>query len=266
MIRRRTFNASLLAGAASTALPLPAYAQKKGGDAVMAQASPPPTVDAQTSSAAASRNISLHVHETLFARDENANPVPDLAEGVDISADGLTYKFPLRGGVNFHNGKVMTSADVKASLLRYAQVGMSKFFMGPVDAIETPDSKTVTIKLKNVYPGFIENLSSPRAPCAIMPEEECAKPAGQGGRIGTGPFTMGEFRSDSHIMLHRFDKYSPNMNYKARDGFAGRKTAYLDSVRIRFMPEGGARTAGLQTGELHVIERSEERRVGKECA
>lgn len=255
MIRRRTFNASLLASAAASGpLALPAFAQKKGGDVVMAQSSPPPTIDAQTSSAAASRNISLHVHETLFARDENANPVADLAEGVDISADGLTYRFPLRSGVNFHNGKVMAAADVKASLLRYGQMGMSKFIMNPVDAIETPDSRTVVIKLKNVYPGFIEGLSSPRAPCAIMPEEEAAKPAGQGGRIGTGPFTMGEFRSDSHIMLHRFDKYSPNMNYKERDGFAGRKTAYFDSIRIRFMPEGGARTAGLQTGELHVIE------------
>ena len=254
MMRRRSFNAGLLAGTAAATLPLPAYAQKKGGEAVMAQSAPPPTIDAQTSSAAATRNISLHVHETLFARDEKANPVPDLAEGVDISADGLTYKFPLRTGVNFHNGKVMTSADVKASLERYARVGMSKFFMAPVDAIETPDSKTVTVKLKNVFPGFIENMSSPRAPCAIMPEEECAKPAGEGGRIGTGPFTMGEYRSDSHIMLHRFDKYSQNMNYKERDGFAGKKTAYFDSVRIRFMPEGGARTAGLQTGELHVIE------------
>jgi peptide/nickel transport system substrate-binding protein len=251
---RRAFNTGLLAGTAAAALPLPAYAQKKGGVAVVAQSAPPPTIDAQTSSAAATRNISLHVHETLFARDENANPVPDLAEGVDMSADGLSYKFTLRSGVNFHNGKVMTSADVKASLERYARVGMSKFFMAPVDAIETPDSKTVTVRLKNIFPGFIENLSSPRAPCAIMPEEECAKPAGEGGRIGTGPFTMGEFRSDSHIMLHRFENYSPNNNYKARDGFAGRKTAYFDSLRIRFMPEGGARTAGLQTGELHVIE------------
>ena len=136
MIRRRTFNAGLLA---STALPLPAFAQKKGGEVVVGQSSPPPTIDAQTSSAAASRNITLHVHETLFARDEAANPQPDLAEGVDISSDGLTYRFTLRKGVVFHNGKPMTAADVKASLERYGKVGASAFIMKPVAAIETPD-------------------------------------------------------------------------------------------------------------------------------
>lgn len=254
MLRRRALNAGLLASAALPALALPAFAQKKGGDVVMAQTAPPPTLDAQTSSAAASRNITLHVHETLFARDEAANPQPDLAEGVDISPDGLTYRFALRGGVKFHNGKTMTAADVKASLERYGRVGTSAFIMKPVAAIETPDANTVVVKLSNVYPGFIEGISSPRAPCAIMPEEDCAKPAGQGGQIGTGPFRLGEYRADSHVMLHRFDGYSPNMNHKGRDGFAGRKTAYFDTARIRFMPEAGARTAGLQTGELHVIE------------
>jgi peptide/nickel transport system substrate-binding protein len=52
--------------------------------------------------------------ESLYTRDEGANPKPELAEGVDISADGMTYTFKLRGGVKFHNGKTLTSADAKA--------------------------------------------------------------------------------------------------------------------------------------------------------
>ena len=54
---------------------------------------------------------------------------------MDISADGLTYRFPLRSGVKFHNGEAMTSADVKASLQRYAQIGGSEYIMEPVAAI-----------------------------------------------------------------------------------------------------------------------------------
>ena len=45
-----------------------------------------------------------------------------------------------------------------------------------------------------------------------------------------------------------------NTAYDKRDGFTGRKIAYFDTVTFRFMPEGGARTAGLQTGELQVLE------------
>ena len=36
--------------------------------------------------------MKLHIYETLYARDENAKPVPELAEGVNIAADGKTYR------------------------------------------------------------------------------------------------------------------------------------------------------------------------------
>ncbi len=251
MLRRRTLNAGLLAAAI---LPAPALAQKRGGEVVMAQVQQPPTLDSQTTTAQASRNISLHIHETLFARDEAGNPKPDLAEGVEIAADGLTYTFKLRPDVLFHNGDTITAADVKASLERYGKVGGSSFIMKPVAAIETPRADTVVVKLNGVYPGFIEGISSPRAPCVIMPASECAKPVGQAGGIGTGPFTLAEYKPDSHVRLARNEKYRPNPAYSARDGFAGRKTVHFDSALIRFMPENGARTAGLQAGEIHLLE------------
>ena len=169
MLRRRTFSTALLA----STLPLPAIAQgKKGGDVIIAQQAQPPTLDAMTTTAQASRNISLHMFESLYTRDEGANPKPDLAEGVDISADGLTYTFKLRSGVKFHNGKVMTSADAKASMERYARIGGSADVLKPVAAYETPNASTLVLKLSAVFPGLIEAISSPRAPFVVIPEEE----------------------------------------------------------------------------------------------
>jgi peptide/nickel transport system substrate-binding protein len=47
-----------------------------------------------------------------------ASVIPSRANGF-LSADGMTYAFPLRGGVKFHDGTTMTAADVKYSLMRF---------------------------------------------------------------------------------------------------------------------------------------------------
>jgi peptide/nickel transport system substrate-binding protein len=254
-ISRRGLAESCAALAILAALPLAigaASAQKRGGDIVMAQQAQPPTMDGMTTTAQATRNISLHIWEMIVTRDENANVVGDLATAWTVSPDGLTYAFTLREA-RFHNGKMMTSADAKASLERYAKVGGSPF-MKPVKDMATPDARTLVITLNNPVPGFLEQLSSPRAPAVVIPAEEAGKEVNKIENIGTGPFQFVEFRPDSHVKLTRFDGYMPNAAGTGRDGFGGKKTPYVDSITIRFVPEGGARTAGLQSGEFQVLE------------
>ena len=128
----------------------PVLAQKKGGDVIIAMQAAPPSLDPHVTSAQVARNINLHVFETLYARDENARPVPDLAEGVTVSPDGLTYVFTLRRGVKFHNGKEMGPADVVASLERYRKVGASASLIGAIDTVAATGPNQVTVKLKSV--------------------------------------------------------------------------------------------------------------------
>ncbi len=47
-----------------------------------------------------------------------ASVVPSRENGF-ISADGLTYAFPLRRGIKFHDGTALTAEDVRYSLLRF---------------------------------------------------------------------------------------------------------------------------------------------------
>ena len=169
------------AGVAALAVPSgQAFAQatqpKRGGTVVVATDAAPPSLDGQITSAQEARNINLHMYETLYARDENASPVPDLAQGVQIAKDGLTYTFTLRPGVRFHNGKTMGSGDVVASLERYRKVGASPALLGAVDRIEASGPLEVTIRLKRGQSSFIDSISSPRAPIAIYPAEEAVKP------------------------------------------------------------------------------------------
>jgi peptide/nickel transport system substrate-binding protein len=253
MIRRKVL-AAFVVGAAVLALPAGAFAQKRGGDVVIAIVQAPPSLDAHVTSAQAARNVTLHIYETLYARDEGAKPVPELAEGVKISEDGKAYVFPIRKGVKFHNGKELNAEDVVASLERYRKVGASATLLGAVDTVKASGPHEVTVTLKTVQSTFLDNLSSPRAPIAIYPAEEAAKPANQINFVGTGPFRFVEYKPDSHVKLAKFDGYVPNPNGTGRDGLAGKKEVLIDSVTFRFMPEAGARNAALEAGEVHLIE------------
>ena len=66
--------------------------------------------------------IGWNMFEALFTFDAEYNTVPMLAEGIEVSEDGLTNKITLRQGVPFHNGEEMRAADVVASFNRWAPV------------------------------------------------------------------------------------------------------------------------------------------------
>lgn len=241
--------------ASSVALwPSAALSQTMGGDLIVAQSSNPPSLDAMVTSSQASRNVTMNIYESLYGFDENIRPAPILAEGVDISDDGLTYVFTLRQGVLFHNGKEMTSEDVKASLDRYIQHGATQTMLEPVESIEATDTYTVTLTLKEKTPIFLESFASPRAPAVIIPAEEATKGPGEIEFIGTGPYRFVEYVPDSHVKLERFEDYVANEAFDGMDGFGGRKTAYLDTVTFRVIPEPGAAVAALETGEVHLLE------------
>lgn len=231
-----------------------AVAQQQGGDVIVAQNSNPPSLDAMVTSSQASRNINMNIYEALFVFDENVQPIPLLAEDVEISDDGLTYRIPLRQGVLFHNGKEMTAEDVKASLDRYKEHGASGGIMAPVENVEITGDYEVTLQFSEATPPFLEAFSSPRAPVVIIPAEEAAKGPNEIEIIGTGPYKFAEYVPDSHVKLERFDDYVADTRYDDRNGFGGQKIPYFDTVTFRIMPEAGARAAALQAGEIHVVE------------
>jgi peptide/nickel transport system substrate-binding protein len=257
--RRRLLQVGTAGVAASAAgVPRAASAQtatpKRGGTVTVALVQAPPSLDAQLTSAQVARDINLHMYETLYARDENAGVVPDLAQGAEVSKDGTTYVFALRPGVKFHNGKIMDSKDVVASLERFRKIGLASILLSGVDRMEASGPLEVTVRLKKVQSNFLDTLSSPGTPLAIYPAEEAAKDPKDFKFIGTGPMKFVEYAPDSHATLERFADYVPNPNYTKRDGFAGRKEMFIDRAIFRFMPESGARTAAIKTGEVLINE------------
>jgi len=251
----RLFGAAVAGAVGVAASAGPAHAQTMGGDVVVAQTSNPPSLDAMVTSSQASRNVNMHIYEQLVGFDENIQPIPVLAESVDISDDGRTYTFTLREGVLFHNGDVMDSEDVVASLERYREHGATGNKLDLVESIEATGPREVTLTLSEASPTFLEAFASPRAPAVIIPAEEAAKGPNEIEIIGTGPYRFVEYVPDSHVTLERFEDYVADERHDGPRGFGGRKTAYFDTVTFRTMPEIGAQVAALEAGEIHVVER-----------
>ncbi|MCW3475569.1 ABC transporter substrate-binding protein [Limobrevibacterium gyesilva] len=236
------------------ALAAPFKCPRVGGDFVFGQEANVNSLDQPASNTISTRNVAMNIFETLITRDENNNPIPDLADSYTESPDRLTYTFKLRNGVKFHNGKPMTSADVVASFDRYARLGLERGMFKNVDKWEAPDASTFIIRMKEAQPTFIELLSSFSVPVVIVPAEQKDDAPMQLKTIGTGPWQLVDFVPGSHVKLKRYDGYTPNTHFEERTGFGGYKQACFDTVTFRIVTEPGARVAGLKTGELQGVE------------
>src|SRR4051812_36333101 len=161
---------------------------RTGGAFVFAQSANVVGLDQMASSAVSTRNIAMNIFETLVTRDDANKPIPELADSINESPDHLTYTFPLRRGVRFHNGKVMTSADIAASFDRYKRVGLQRNTFENVAGWETPDADPFVIRLKQVQPAFLDQLSSSAVPIVIVPAGLKDDAPQQLRTIGTGPW------------------------------------------------------------------------------
>ena len=120
--------------------------------------------------------------------------VPELADSWEISEDGLTYTFNMRGDVKFHNiapinGRLLTANDVKFSWDRYKDVGSPhRSYFLQVASIDVVDDLTVAVTLKQPTPDFIYPLST--AYTTVHGPELVDSGEITSTAIGTGPMVL----------------------------------------------------------------------------
>ena len=248
---------SIMTGAVMMTLPAraePFRCGRTGGAMTFALESNVNGLDMHATSANSTRDIATSFHETLITRDETMKPLLLLAQSVTADTANQVFTFTLRDGVPFHNGKIMTSADVLASFERYKRVGLDRSVLDPVTSMTAPDAGTFVLSLSAPFPTFLESLSSITVPIVIVPAENANAPARELPPIGTGPWRVEEFVANSFVRLRRFDGYKADTRYDDRTGYGGYKVACLDQITFRMVTEPGARVAGLQTGELHGVQ------------
>src|SRR5260221_11757297 len=215
-------------------LPLLSCSQAPDPNAlVMIIESSPTNLDPRVGMDEKSARIGELLFDALLARDEHLNVQPGLAERWDIP-NPLTYVFHLHRGVTFHDGRPLTSRDVKWTFdsllvgkIRSTKSGAYR----SVDHIEAPDDFTVVFHLKEPNATLMWNLSEGAS--GIVPygslDEITRKP------IGSGPFRFVSAEQDKEIIVERNDNYW------------GAKTR-LAKVRFTVEPDATNRALELRKG------------------
>jgi oligopeptide transport system substrate-binding protein len=183
---------------------------------------------------------------------------PDLAESYTISDDGLTYTFKLREGLKFHNGRAVTSADVKYSLERATNPstqspggGYFSMIKGYDDiaggkatelsGIATPDDRTVVVTLTRPDATFLHLMAINFG--FVVPKEEIEKAGADWGKqpVGTGAFKFVEWVPGQRIVLERNKDYF-------RQG-----VPYLDKLTFEFGQDPTVAVLRLKKGEVDIV-------------
>ena len=195
--------------------------------------SAPTNLDPRIGADAYSEHVDGLIFSSLVARDAHFNVIPDLAQRWEIS-NPLTYVFHLRPGVKFHDGRPLTSADVKYTFdtilfgaLKTPKRGGFKM----VTSVEAPDGATVIFHLSEPYASLLSTIVSPAI--GIVPRGSGAEIAQH--PIGTGPFRFVSATTDEEIVLERNDHY-----------FAG--APKIERLRMRIVPDPIVRALELRKG------------------
>ncbi|WP_309745373.1 ABC transporter substrate-binding protein, partial [Chamaesiphon sp. OTE_20_metabat_361] len=159
------------------------------------------------------RSIALirNLSDRLYTYDPGSTEIkPQLATALPtVSADGLTYKIPLRQGVLFHDGTAFNAAAMAFSLQRFIQnEGKPAFLLAErVESVTATGTYELTIKLKKPFAAFASMLAFPGT-CALSPKAyKIGKDKFEANTfVGTGPYELKEYSTD-RVRLVAFDRY-----------------------------------------------------------
>lgn len=196
--------------------------------------------------------VQAKIVEGLATRDEDTYEwKPALSTDWEISEDGLVYTFTLREGVKWHDGKPFTAEDVKFSFdaimhpeNKYNTAHQKPYFENIESCTVLDGGKKVQFKAKKKYFGNFNVVAG----MSILPKHLYENPSEEQEKtlnktlVGTGPYTLGEWRRGKFIVLEKNPAWWGNSVYPDQHLFARQ--------RLRFIKEGNIAIQRLEKGDL----------------
>ncbi len=164
-----------------------------------------------------------------------------IAEEISSNADATEWKFKIRAGVEFHDGKTVTAEDVIATLRRHTDEKSQSGALGIVQGISemTASGDMVTLKLAS------GNADLP----FLMADYHLVIQPGGGVDNPTAGIGAGAYKVvvNEPGVRHTFERHA---NY-----WDAARVGHADQVEILVINDNTARTAALQSGQIHMMNR-----------
>ena len=188
--------------------------------------------------------LSLYFEPLVTYDDKLEKIIGVLADKFEVSADQLTYTFHL-ADAKWHDGQAFTAEDAKFTL-NLAKTGTSGTVfaarLAAIAGVETPDARTVVLKLSKPSSGLLDVLSKvmmlpQHALAGIAPDALAKNIWWSTTPIGTGPFKFARYVTDQYVEL------AANPDYR------GAKPA-APKIINRYFGNTTAAVAALRAGEI----------------
>jgi oligopeptide transport system substrate-binding protein len=217
-------------------------------------------LNSTTTTDSVSFDVLLSVNEGLYRLDENTQPQPAQAEGVEISSDKLTHTFTLRDGIKWSDGSPVTAQDFEYAWLKaldpdtagqYAYI-ISTFIQGATEfnagegsredvAIRALDDKTLEVVLVSPSPFWLGLTSF----FTYLPQkQEFVEQQGDNyaqnkdALLYNGPYILSEFNPTKGVTLTK------------NKGYWDKANVDIETVEGRIVKELDTRVNLYESGEL----------------
>ncbi len=172
------------------------------------------------------KDVSALVYSGLMRSLPDGSLTPDIAEGVEVSEDGITYLFTLRSDATFHDGTPVTSADIVFTVTAAQHPDIKSVKRAEWDGVhvEAIDPVSVKFTLPRAYAPFLEATTLGILPAHLWENVSPADfPFHQLNKkpVGSGPYRIDDVREDSsgapiEYSLRSFEDFTLGVPYIKR--------------------------------------------------
>jgi oligopeptide transport system substrate-binding protein len=226
----------------------------------------PPSLDPGLATDVTSSNILLSIMDPLVTLGDDLEPVPSLAESWDISKDGKTVTFHLRGDGKWTNGDPVTAEDFEWSWKRtispdlaadyayqfYGIVGAAEYnacekncaALRDKVGVKAVDDRTLQVQLTSAQPWFVQQVShhSFLAVHRATVEQFGDRWTEPGNIVTDGPFKLAAWEHSASIDLVK------------NDAWRGAADVSLARVNGKIIVDGTTRVQSFEAGEVDALD------------